>query len=757
MPHLNSERLVPFHILTPVWGSVYTKLFVDVSLPVLLSPENIPVLQNRQGSLYRIFTTKADRAVIEASPAYELLARTIAVEFHEITTDPADQANPYNTQSDCYRLGIELGNAADAALIFHNADVVMADGGFRYLVDAVDTGKRAVMAMGVRLNKEDASSAIRSYQVDKSSPEITLTPRDLSRIALDNLHQLTKLHIFNRRKPKEWLPFAIFWEVRNGLLMRCFNLHPVVVYPEVKDAQFSKTIDHDYLEAACPNPTDTVIVQDSDLFCACELSRHDLMMDVMPWQGSAVEIARWAHFHTTSHYRSLLGSTIRLHAAGCDGREWLDAQAQSDAVVREVLEKVDDVEALGGEDILFEYGSYSEPQAYVPIHFVTSVWGAEYACIFSEVMLPSVLSLRNIKAIPNKEDCVYRIYTCGEGREIIENSDAVRLLSEHIAVEFHPVDETEENRYVRSSNCYRDSIQKAAEHNSASVFLIPDMVLADGSIESICRILGMGKRAILITGFRVLRNEVIASVKRDYLKDDIVSIQPRDLVSLALQHPHPISESHLFEGNNPFFHPAGCYWRLDDVGYLMHCFHLHPVAVYPKQTDFTFTGTIDDDFLFKANIKPRDTYIVDSSDDILWCELSPAEYAVPTPARSDMPSILDWIRKNTNALHQSYIRQPLRLLAVEYQRDDWDAVEQCALLKIDDLVARSKKRSFLPTLPVAVARMVHLFRGVIFRAARKAQEQVDTARANGSAPPLLSRAYLAVYSVLSRLTKLAIR
>ena len=70
-----------FHVITNVWGDRHTGIFLRTTLPNVLSAGNLPALAAAHKVRYRIYTTPADRAQIEASTAGQSLASLVEVEF----------------------------------------------------------------------------------------------------------------------------------------------------------------------------------------------------------------------------------------------------------------------------------------------------------------------------------------------------------------------------------------------------------------------------------------------------------------------------------------------------------------------------------------------------------------------------------------------------------------------------------------------------------------------------------------------------
>jgi hypothetical protein len=114
----------------------------------------------------------------------------------------------------------------------------------------------------------------------------------------------------------------------------------MLVFPRIPNAPFSTTIDDDYLRSACPDPADGYIVDDSDEFCAVELSgmeraghglpRGDVNESVANW---ATDVAKLEHFENVTR-------RIFLRAADDDPCAWRNACLRSDDAVHGILNRV---------------------------------------------------------------------------------------------------------------------------------------------------------------------------------------------------------------------------------------------------------------------------------------------------------------------------------------------------------------------------------------------------------------------------------
>lgn len=330
-------NIPPIHVNTPVWGQAYTRCFVEVGLPSLLADGNLPCLNRNQGHLLHVMTTEVDRKLIEASESWRRAQCVIDCHIDVIGTDAVRIANPHQTMSDCHREAIRFADRRNAAIMLYNPDIVLADGGMRSLVRLLAQGKRAVQVVGLRILKEEAVPLLLNHHVQGNGSVISIEPRNLMKIAMQHLHPLMLMHLYDAPE-FDLMPQELFWKVgEEGIVARCFHIHPILVYPRVRNAPFSTTVDDDYLRSACPDPKDEHFISDSDEFCLCELSGLQRNLHGLPRTQPDMDVARWAFAHARPHHFEHLCRRILLHA-GIESRSALQsAIAKSDHAVKRIL------------------------------------------------------------------------------------------------------------------------------------------------------------------------------------------------------------------------------------------------------------------------------------------------------------------------------------------------------------------------------------------------------------------------------------
>jgi hypothetical protein len=192
-----------------------------------------------------------------------------------------------------------------------------------------------VLAAGLRVTQETFVPQLHSLFPRDERGAVTISSRDLVRLVLGNLHPLME-QLFWRSSTLSDVPSYLLWRVVDeGLLARCFHLHPLMVLPDRSGIALRGTVDGEYLSRACRDPADYHIVQDSDELMLCSLDSRELS----PPEGqraSRYRVATWAIGSTSVHHRRLVRYPIRFHV-GDRSAAWHAAEADAERTVKAIL------------------------------------------------------------------------------------------------------------------------------------------------------------------------------------------------------------------------------------------------------------------------------------------------------------------------------------------------------------------------------------------------------------------------------------
>lgn len=262
-------------------------------------------------------------------------------------------------------------------------------------------------------------------------------------------------------------------------------------------------------------------------------------------------------------------------------------------------------------------------------HFILPVWGPTYIQPFLEYGLATQLSVNNLQRLAYRGDLSYGIYTRPGDIEAIRQSPAFQklrdLLPTHIfgdpGIDFDTPDP-----YETCSACYRAGIRQARLTNANPVFLTADQLWADGALSAVIGLGDTGKTAIMIAGPRVLDKAAQSALRKfkGNSEDPALTITPRALVALTLECLHPWDRSLFWDANDRGRPASFAFWEVPNEGYLMRCFHLHPVLLKGNRIHTGFKHTIDGgDFVQRNAPNPEAVHIVEDSDEVMYCAMAP--------------------------------------------------------------------------------------------------------------------------------------
>jgi len=312
---------------------------LEFCVPNQLSAGNLPALP--AGSRYRILTSPEDAPMLAADPRLDPIRRVIPVDIVAVDMTDADRHvkagqswNVHKRMIACHRRAAAEAATDSRALIFLAPDFVLGEGTLEGLVRLHTRGARAVLTANLRLCRAEFLAA---YSVGAQS---ALPPRQLVRMALRHLHPWTRSLMADAAKTSD-TPTSVYWPVRSGadmdgLLVRSFYLHPMLVDPVRRDVMPGGPVDSHYVRDCCPDITQCHVVTDSDDLVVFELSPVGRVISnerpsqgMPPWRLAAV--AANCDGHQLSHWHH----PIRLHAGDLDER-WNSAQAESARLTRRV-------------------------------------------------------------------------------------------------------------------------------------------------------------------------------------------------------------------------------------------------------------------------------------------------------------------------------------------------------------------------------------------------------------------------------------
>jgi hypothetical protein len=267
-------------MITPIWGTPYIDRWLGFGFASQRSSGNIPHLTEHCDFELAIITKSADAAYMQANSRFNDIMSGIRVRF--ILMDeffPRTRLTSYGVPLTlAYAKAIlELGEKAIGTfVILMNADAVLASGSLKGIVERIRDGYTIIAAGAIRVIDRAAQPQLLEF-LDKDSGILSVSPRDMMRLANEYLHSTVTGRIVNEPSPiiDSTYYHQIYWRISEDCLaLRGFLLHPLCFQIERLIDKVLCPVDYGFLTEFCPNGRFCVL-DDSDKFLMLELQERD--------------------------------------------------------------------------------------------------------------------------------------------------------------------------------------------------------------------------------------------------------------------------------------------------------------------------------------------------------------------------------------------------------------------------------------------------------------------------------------------------
>src|SRR5262245_48933667 len=197
----------------PVWGYKFVRQFLELGLPTLLAPGNVPALAATLPTRFIILTKLEDEDFIRHHPAFRRLCEVCPTEIRLI--DHLVTGSNYSTT---ITLGYtEVVRAAaeemlDTCFFFLVSDYIVADGSFKLVLERMLKGTSGVLVGNFQVVLEDALPWLQD-KLNQSPTLLSLSPRELLQWGLNYLHPATVANTVNIPINHNSHTNRLFWHV----------------------------------------------------------------------------------------------------------------------------------------------------------------------------------------------------------------------------------------------------------------------------------------------------------------------------------------------------------------------------------------------------------------------------------------------------------------------------------------------------------------------------------------------------------------
>ena len=302
-------------LVLPVWGYRYVRQFLEVSLPTLLAPGNIPALAQALDCEFIILTSVDDQTQIAEHPAFVRLSKVCRTSIQLIDHLITD-GNHSTTITIAYTEAIRSVGAAmvDTCFFFLVSDYIVADGSLANALARMRRGASAVVVGNFQLDGDEAEPSLREA-LRAAGAALALTPRQLMRWALDHLHPATIANTVNIPLTHNSHTNRLFWRVDAATVLgRFYLMHMLCVRPELVDFTIGASCDYSFVPEMCPSG-DVQAITDSDESLIIEMQpRGHESAFLRPGPHKIKPLAKSLGEWTTATHRENARRSIVFHA-----------------------------------------------------------------------------------------------------------------------------------------------------------------------------------------------------------------------------------------------------------------------------------------------------------------------------------------------------------------------------------------------------------------------------------------------------------
>lgn len=300
-------------IVSAAWGAKYIDELINITLPAVLAPGNLPVLAERFACEMVLVIERRYFQWIRDTDIHRQLMALCPVRLLPID----DLVSPWYGISLTYAFMRAVSEAGermvDTHFVFFNADFILANGCYLTLANAIESGHSLIFAPSYCVNSEQVAPILLSRR-NAVTGTIALAPREMAALALKYRHNTVKAKTVNQRLFRIHRYDQFYWQADDETLLgRQMPIAVISLRPQRVVTELETFWDYGLVSELCPS-TPYHVLGDSDDFMMVELRQQNALAEFMAiGTPSLDEIASDLSSYATAEHRVALNHPLVLH------------------------------------------------------------------------------------------------------------------------------------------------------------------------------------------------------------------------------------------------------------------------------------------------------------------------------------------------------------------------------------------------------------------------------------------------------------